>query len=89
MRAFKEWRKPILKCERIGHDIFIKIIKIRKPHDGYGAVAEDYKAKIQICNRCLVKISKPYDEEYLDGYSGCTMPSSMWDKMREDGYIII
>lgn len=89
IRVFKEFFNQALKCERLGHDNIEQEIKIRKEPDSFSSrvVVEDYKAKIQFCKRCKGLEGEPYGLKYLTYYTSCSMPSSMWDDIREKGYV--
>lgn len=86
--SIKEFFNPELKCKRIGHDEKERSIKIRKDATLI-VVVEDYKAKIKKCSRCNEILGEPYDLEYLQGIHSCGMPSEDWDRIREDGYLIL
>lgn len=87
-RFFRELWRPSLKCERIGHKNKTWSIKIRKRGGGYRAVASDYTASVEACGRCGHR-SEPRDLELLESWTGCQMPTAMWDKMDEQGYVQI
>lgn len=87
-RFFKELFNKSLKCDRLGHKIKTDHIRIRKRSDGYG-VCTDFKAKKDYCSRCGKHHSNPYELEELDTYTSVSMPSSYWDSIREDGYVIM
>lgn len=82
----KEFFSPDLKCKRKGHNIEVKDIVIEKDSPGYALV--QYDAKIKICSRCGEHLSEPYDEKFIQGFSGATMPSSYWAEIRRKGYRI-
>lgn len=88
IRAIKEFFNPKLKCERIGHNEAEIEKKIRKEGGGFRAVATDYKCKVKRCKRCH-KESEPYDLKEYDSYTSVTMPSSMWDEIKEKGYLVL
>lgn len=86
MRFIKELINPSLKCERVGHNNLFKGITIRKASNEPWASCEDYRAKVKICKRCG-QTTEPFDLIYLTCYSKVTMPTSMWNRMKEKGYI--
>lgn len=72
------------------HNIKTVVKTIRMEDKDKIFIVVDYKAKQDICmNRGCSYKSELYDRKFLDGYSGCTMPSKMWAEMREKGYIFI
>lgn len=88
IRKIKEFIIPRKKCQRIGHEEFDKEIKIRKEGGSFRAVATKYKAKIKECSRCFETLSEPFDLKEIDSCTSLSMPSTMWDEMREKGYLI-
>lgn len=90
LNFLKELFNPSLRCKRLGHKIKTIRKRIRiKPKESYSRfVAEDYYAKLDICSRCGEE-HKPYDNEYITSWNSCSMPLSMWNDIREKGYVII
>lgn len=86
-RAIEEFFNPEMKCQRVGCNEIIVDRKIRK-EEGFAAVATDYKCKIKECKRCHKK-HEPYDLKQYNSYASVTMPSSMWDEIRDKGYLIL
>lgn len=86
MRFFKELRTPSLKCARVGHKDKTTRQKIMKR--GWHEVASTYKADITQCTRCRRR-EGPTNEEFISSYSSVTLPSSDWDILRKDGYLIL
>ena len=87
-RFFKEIFNKSLKCERLGHEIKTSEIRIRKRSDGYG-ICTDFKAKKDRCSRCGNYHPEPYDLKELTTYTSVSMPSSYWDSIRENGYVVM
>lgn len=90
LRFFKELFNSRLKCERVGHNEKETKIKIRmKDPDRWGLwVVVDYYRHSYKCKRCG-EATKPDFDTYIEGFSKCSMPSYMWDEMREKGFTII
>jgi hypothetical protein len=88
MRWLKEIFNRKLKCKRLGHKFITYDKKIRKKTHEWGRVAEEYKCKIDVCARCDLE-KEPYNLEFLRGIQSLTMNTSMFDEMREKGYLII
>lgn len=87
-RFFRELFNSSLKCERLGHKLKTNSFRIRKRSNGYG-ICTDFKAKMDICSRCNNYHSEFYDLEELTTYTSVSMPSSYWDSIRENGYVIM
>jgi len=83
----RELRSPSLKCDRLGHDDRTDTRKIRRESIGRKVVC-DFRATFKVCKRCRRECG-PSDEVQIDCFSSCTMPTSMWNKMRDDGYVEI
>lgn len=81
MRLLKELFRPELKCERIGHKRKEVTRKIRTGMN-------DYLQKAVICRRCRVLVEE-ISREHLETYTSVTMPTSMWDEIREKGFIVL
>lgn len=79
------------KCKIKGHKEVIKNVLIRKYSLEIGRICEDYKAKIKYCSRffCDERLSEPFDLEYITYWTSVEMPKSCFDKMREDGFLIL
>lgn len=88
MRWLKEFFNPALFCERKGHDFKIVRGRVRKRDKDRISICVDYKADIRECKNCGKKELEKI-VEYIEGYSSVTMPNSMWDELREKGYIIL
>lgn len=88
MRWWKEFWSPKLKCKRLGCDIKVEKITIRREDSGYGCVAKDFTAERDVCSRCGFK-GEPKNEEYKTYWTKVTMSSSYFDEMEEKGYIIL
>jgi len=90
LQYVKEFFRPELKCERLGHCFDTVTRKIRKKPDyGRRVVVIDYKAKFLVCSRCRKIEGEPFDLKEIDWFSSCTMPESQWDEIREHGYLIL
>ena len=89
MRIIRELFRPSEKCKRIGHDMTTKTFIIRRRTRAFRSVATDYKADIDVCKRCGHMDAQPKNEKEIDAYTSCTMPSVMWDEIRERGYVVI
>ena len=90
IRFFKEWIIPNLKCDRIGHNNKIHYMIIRKkPDDSITrTVVNDYEATQIECWRCG-KTEPIVIGKFVGGYTSRSMPDFMWNKMKENGYVII
>ena len=89
MRFVKELFNPAKKCERLGHTPNEHKIRIRKNSKDWRMTVTDFSARIEICDRCNKHLSEPFKLEEIDSYNSCSMPSEMWNKMREKGYLIM
>lgn len=87
-RFFRELFNPSLKCARLSHHIVPEKIRIRKRSSEWREVVADYEAFENRCRRCGMNFGVAMGEK-LDGYSGCSMPQDMWDKMDAKGYIVM
>lgn len=89
MQFIMEFFKPSLKCERLGHKDKSKSMVIRESYRGpLPYVCFDSYVRLEVCQRCghqgdLTRCT------IKDRYSGVTMPSSDWDEMRKNGYLIV
>ena len=90
MRRFKELFNSRLKCERIGHDFETQKLTIRKRAglEHYRAIVVDYEATQEVCKRCGERCELKEGKE-KDWFTSCSMPSDMWDKMDEKGYLVL
>lgn len=83
--------KPKERCKFFGHKMKTERIQIKKRGGGYSAVITKYNAKRDYCKRCLKgyydKDEKLYDLEKLRSFTGCSMPSDMWDELDRIGYL--
>ena len=89
IRFIKELFNQKLKCQRLGHKMKTICIKIRKDGVGFREVVTDYKAEKDYCERCGGEHSEYKNLKYIQGYTKCSMPSDMWDSIREKGYVEI
>lgn len=80
---------PEKRCELLGHKMKTRSLRVRKEGGGFRAVVTDYKAKETYCKRCYKGLDELHDLEEIKYYTGCTMPSDMWDEMRENGWVEI
>lgn len=87
IRTIKEFFCPSLKCKRLGHIYVVITIKIRKRSSEFREVVADYKAKFNRCSRCGFIELEPFDLEKIGSATSCTMPTLMWDSIREKGYV--
>jgi len=89
LRFIKEFFKRGLKCERLGHEHVNKKNVIRREGGGrvIRAVCTDYDCEIPTCKRCGHKL-EPVNEVIKTAWDGVSMPSSYWDEMRENGYLV-
>ena len=87
-RFFRELFNKSSKCERLGHRVKTTSFRIRKLSDGYG-ICTDFRVKKDYCSRCYKYHPSFYDYTKLDTYTSVSMPTSYWDKIREDGYVIM
>lgn len=88
LRSFKELFNSRLKCERIGHDMKEEQIKVRKKSYEWREVVADFKATRCRCKRCG-ETTEPTISEKVDWFSSCSMPDSMWEQIREKGYLVL
>ena len=87
IRFIRELRTPSLKCNRLGHDDRTETRKIRRSCEGRHVV-EDFLATFTVCKRCRREVG-PSEEVEIDWFNSCSMPTSMWDQMRDNGYVEI
>ena len=88
MRFWRELWHPEQKCERLGHKLTTVTKRIRRESFKGREVVADYDAEFEVCSRCSYR-SEPRNEEKVDWYGGCSLPTSMWDEMKTKGYIEI
>lgn len=81
MRIFKELFNPKLKCERIGHNPKEVNRKIRTGMNDYQQVAI-------VCRRCREMV-KEISREHLMTWTSVSMPTDLWDEIRDKGYIVV
>ncbi len=86
MRWLKELFNPTLKCKRIGHVWDNKKYKIETR--GNMNVIEEWLATRKEC-ACCGKKMEMQKVEYITGYSGCSMPKYMWEKLDREGFLIL
>ncbi len=87
-RAWREFWCPRLKCIRLGHQFTPTLRLIRRRSSEGRRVATDYHAIFRCCKRCG-KESGPHKEVEVDWWSSCSMPDSMWDDIKRQGYVVI
>jgi hypothetical protein len=80
--------QPSRICIKKGHKKQTHRFRIRKETSGWWVVT-DYMVSQDCCKRCKKQLSELYNEEYVTGYSGCSMPSYMWESIRKDGFVKI
>lgn len=87
MRLIKEFFKPRLKCDRVGHQEEEIIENGYVYPSTFGVAAEGIK-KFKRCARCYIEMSKPiYEEkEYIHSLS---MPSNDWKILKANGFLKI
>jgi hypothetical protein len=83
----KEWKKPKLKCERLGHKDRKRMVIIMKDDDSFFAGVE-YLAEINMCDRCNKK-SEPIIIEKMNSYTSISLPSKQWKELKTKTYTII
>ncbi len=88
LRAIREFWNPSLKCKRLGHTSKPTTVKIRKKSHGR-VVVKDYKAMLNICDRCGKKHGEPFNLKQIDWFTSCSMPSRMWEEIKSNGYLIL
>lgn len=88
MRWLKEFFKPSLKCERLGHNFETKRLIIRKLGREPTIIAEDFAATENCCSRCNFKCPI-ITWQRKDWYSSVSMPNEMWDELHDNGYLIV
>lgn len=87
LRFIKELFRPSLKCARVGHNVIKDVVRVRIRSSSWREVVADYSATIERCKRCGHK-EPPVVGEKITGYTGCEMPSEMWDELDKNGYLI-
>jgi len=87
MRWWRELRDPALKCKRLGHKYREGSRRIRRETHEFRSVCIDYEQRFKECSRC--GHWQLLEERELDRYTGVSMPSSWWDEMRENGFIVV
>lgn len=88
IRWWEEFKNPALKCIRLGHKNITRKVIIRMDSTDTRAVAKDYHADLTECIRCGKRLD-PANLEYKTYWTKVEMPTSMFDKMDEQGYVII
>ena len=83
---FKTVGKPKERCKFFGHKMTTRNLRVRKK-GGFMAVVTDYKAKKTFCTRCRKGINEIHDLEEFRSFNSCSMPSDMWDEIREKGWV--
>lgn len=88
LRFLKEIIRPELKCKRIGckHTHRNYTGYEYPPEWSYRAVADEISGKIYYCPRCKKQHNRTVENR--SGLQGLTMPSSRWNKLKEDGVLI-
>jgi hypothetical protein len=84
-RWWNEFRKPALKCERVGHDV-------KQERRRYFSEPKNYRMHVadrcvdgrEVCNRCRVIIS-PWVVVQRTGITSLSMPAEHWEVLREFG----
>jgi hypothetical protein len=83
--ALNEFRKPALKCERLGHDV-------KQERRRYFSEPENYRMHVadrcidgrEVCKRCRVVVS-PWVVVQRTGIASLSMPVEHWEVLREFG----
>ena len=88
VRFFCELKHPKEKCARLGHAEHTQPGRIRRNSKESCYVVMDYSADIVKCGRCGETL-RIENEQEITGYTGCQMPSSMWNDMRTNGFCIV
>lgn len=86
IRFLKELFNPRLKCERVGHSLAHVCRRIRRPGKGR-IVCNDFDAVLIECDRCDYVSPEVASEVEVDWFNGVTMPNSMWDEMKINGFV--
>lgn len=87
MRWFREFFRPSLKCERLGHDVAKRPAKrhfYRYPGRGFRSVADDVTEEREECGRCGEGLTD-WTETRYSGLQGLTMSSDRWDQLKCEG----
>ena len=87
-RFFKEFFHPELKCKRISHKYIKHNYRIRVRSNEWREVAIDYRATRKECSRCHKKL-KMIKKKYITYYTSVSMPESYWEKLDDDGFLIL
>lgn len=77
---------PLLRCPKEGHKNKVVKRKIRRKSSQPRVVVDDWMADFDVCARCGHK-SKPYNEVKVDWFNSCSMPNSMWDEIKKNGFV--
>lgn len=83
IKRLKEFLNP---CPTKGHKYKPARKKIRRKSKDYGEVVADFMVDVDVCVKCGDK-SAPYNEVKVDWFNSCSMPSDMWEEIKEIGYI--
>jgi hypothetical protein len=76
------------KCAKVGHKPPItRYRRIRRTTKSF--VAEDWRQIAGFCPRCKEMLVEWHDDKFLDGFSSVSMPREMWDRLREQGYLVM
>lgn len=88
MRWLKEFFRPALKCQRVGHKMALEPGYILKRGDaGLGKLLVRYSCDIPTCKRCGLT-EQPEHLIETNYYSTASLPRSKWDELRENGFML-
>lgn len=85
-RAWREFRNPALKCERIGHNPDHRWYRgFEKPSKGFRCVADSVSGEISYCGRCHVHLGRTVTER--NGIHELSLDTSVFYKLRTEGFV--
>lgn len=87
MRWIREFFRPALKCERLGHSPRPEVRRIAVAGGGFRRVMTLYDESWSVCSVCGEKQPIPESRIEVDGFQSVSMPSEDFEKLRKDGFI--
>lgn len=87
MRWIREFFRPSLKCERLGHSFRPETRQVAAEGGGFRNVITIYDESWEVCSVCGAAEAIPDSRKMVTGFQSASLPSSFWNKMREDGFV--
>jgi hypothetical protein len=87
-RWVKEFLRPSLKCDRVGHAKERRQTRTgyRYPSTGFRGVADDVAERRTVCSRCSAELT-PWETIDRETINSLTMDSDRWAKLKRDGFL--